>query len=864
MNTQYVSSNSSMGDPMHMMAGGMPEPNYPVPLDPSYPREMYQTRDVEAVVPAEQSLRPAQLPFNFDYINEMNYQSRSSPACDTSLFELHDPPLHNGYLDPELCEGLTRGLNIHKSNFPPNNPNKISQSGALQKAQRDLAWKLKSRHTADELISKGILLGREQSPNIIQKRIRLERAKTEDLLKKNLLARPPKGKLIDGNILKEFSGSPRLHQCQMSIMRKQIMKKLNEKISERPRAQALIKRGILCPPAPLLNECLQSLQNAKKLSAMMSQDSLHQSSSNNEFYKSHNVRFSTPHSFDQTSPSTVSAYELSHDDREQLQHQSLVEESSPDCSIVEESITNQDNSVLDNFTVSSKFPPQDESETSSRHSSLSKRINIRNPPNESTLKKDLISSSSLKTRSSKRPRKGIKTYKYHEYIPCPHSGNGLTKSKILEKTRLTKTALTESKSKNKSNLDVEVQQEQLLLQLHLLRQQYPDLMPGIYNDLVTQLSQIEGKEQIAKRRYTLDELESMTVTSLKVLCKEHSLPSTGKKAELVMRLKNTNNVLIDKEDLTETMVKPESNKVELESRKSLDISTDKEGDELTQTKNLDCVSEQININSPLSEISQYSAASPDSYTDNCNAQRTDCEDIAKMTSLSDPDHSVNEFNSLHTMDAVKFLDDSYTHIPNGLFSQNTIQSGNQRSSVNDVITKKQLTKYPIDNRISSSSLPSISGYQPKLPAISSHNKHNFNNIAEDSEVSDLLEQLDSFEKYEMNLNRSLPTYQPRPNVNYPYEGQYYPEFNNGIQMKPMGYDPNPYIEVPYTDNITCPPPYTPDMSMEWNTPLATNDPFSLNELNYDVNHLEYGGLGRSSEFQDIYHNSVPNSIDCDI
>ena len=72
-----------------------------------------------------------------------------------------------------------------------------------------------------------------------------------------------RGKLIDGNILKELSGSPRLHQCQMSIMRKQIMKQLNEKISERPRAQALIKKGILCPPAPTLNECLQRLETAR-------------------------------------------------------------------------------------------------------------------------------------------------------------------------------------------------------------------------------------------------------------------------------------------------------------------------------------------------------------------------------------------------------------------------------------------------------------------------------------------------------------------------------------------------------------------------------------------------------------------------
>ena len=62
----------------------------------------------------------------------------------------------------------------------------------MLQAQRDLDWKLKSRLSAEDLISKGILLGREQSPHILQNKIRLERAKTVDLLKKKILARPPK------------------------------------------------------------------------------------------------------------------------------------------------------------------------------------------------------------------------------------------------------------------------------------------------------------------------------------------------------------------------------------------------------------------------------------------------------------------------------------------------------------------------------------------------------------------------------------------------------------------------------------------------------------------------------------------------
>ena len=415
-------------------------------------------------------------------------------------------------------------------------------------------------------------------------------------------------------------------------------------------------------------------------------------------------------------------------------------------------------------------------------------------------------SSSLKTRSSKRSRKGIKTYKYHEYIPCPHSGNGLAKSKILGKTHLTKTALTVPKNKNKSNLDMEVQQEQLLLQLHLLRQQYPALMPKIYNDLVTQLSQIEEKEEAAKRKYTLEELESMTVTSLKVLCKEHNVPSTGKKAELIMRLKSSRTALVHK-DSTDYFIKPESSKVDLESRTSLELggnSPGGEGDDLSQSANLDSVPEQISINSPLSEVSQNSAASSDSYTENCsphNPQRTDCDDMSKVTSLSDPDRNIHEFNSMQNLGGVKFLDDSY-NIPCTVY---------QRSSADDVMNKKQLFKYTTDNRLtSSSSLPAINEFQPKLPSIPCHSKHNFNGITEDGGVYDLLQQLDSYEKYEMNLNRSLPAYQHRNETGYPYEEQYFSEgvhhgYNNDLPMKPVGYEQNSWSQGLFLRKHHLPP-----------------------------------------------------------
>ena len=505
------------------------------------------------------------------------------------------------------------------------------------------------------------------------------------------------------------------------------------------------------------------------------------------------------------------------------------------------------------------------------------------------MKKDLISSNSLKTRSGKKPRKNIKTYKYHEYIPCPHSGNGLTKNKILEKTHLNKTALSESKALNKNNLDMEVQQEQLLLQLHLLRQQYPALMPNIYTELVSRLSQIDGKEALAKRRYTLDELDSMTVTSLKQLCKEHSLPSTGKKAELITRLTACNRAIIDKEDLTEYAGSPSSNisKLEVENKRYMETGgrSPKETDEqIKQAINsLDSVPEQINnatISSPLSDLSQYSAPSSDSYVENYSPDNrhaainstTQCKELSKAASLTESEHGMlsNEFDSLPGVDAVKYLESSFNSMHNGLFmpesSYNNIQCEYQQrnpANIASTSTKKQLFKYHSGQMglNSSSSLPNINSYQQNLPPIPPHHT----SFSQDKAVSELLRELDSFEEYGMDMNRSIPTFQPRSNPTQTYEDPYYPglpapySYNCRVPMKPMEFDSNSYLDTPFPGDINC-PAYTSDICMDYNTPMASTDLFPYTEFPYN----NTNEMVRIDAFEDIYHNSMHTSIDCDI
>lgn len=190
MNSHYAPSTQPESESSRLLARHIPEQNYSGSIEPKYPREMYNM----------QANLPSRLPASLDcnYMNELNYQYRETTGTDSpglgSLYELRaDTPMQKEYLDPEMCEGFSRGLNIHKSNFLHTNPSKISQSCSLQKAQKDLAWRLQSRSTPEDLISKGILLGGvEQSPNILQSRIKLERAKTGDILKKKILARPSK------------------------------------------------------------------------------------------------------------------------------------------------------------------------------------------------------------------------------------------------------------------------------------------------------------------------------------------------------------------------------------------------------------------------------------------------------------------------------------------------------------------------------------------------------------------------------------------------------------------------------------------------------------------------------------------------
>ena len=81
--------------------------------------------------------------------------------------------------------------------------------------------------------------------------------------------------------------------------------------------------------------------------------------------------------FDETSPSSVHSREceISRDSAEQLRQEGTTSREA-DCTIVEDTDLNPDNSALDQFIVSSKFQCPEEAEPGFKRS-LSKKISIR-------------------------------------------------------------------------------------------------------------------------------------------------------------------------------------------------------------------------------------------------------------------------------------------------------------------------------------------------------------------------------------------------------------------------------------------------------------------------------------------------------
>ncbi|XP_040918549.1 myocardin-related transcription factor A-like isoform X2 [Toxotes jaculatrix] len=116
---------------------------------------------------------------------------------------------------------------------------------ACQSLRQVLQLKLQQRRTREELVNQGIMPPLKSSAAFHEQRRSLERARTEDYLKRKIRSRPERSELIRMHILEETSAEPSLQAKQLQLKRARLADDLNDKISHRPGPMELIHKNIL-------------------------------------------------------------------------------------------------------------------------------------------------------------------------------------------------------------------------------------------------------------------------------------------------------------------------------------------------------------------------------------------------------------------------------------------------------------------------------------------------------------------------------------------------------------------------------------------------------------------------------------------
>lgn len=115
----------------------------------------------------------------------------------------------------------------------------------LKDRKNVLQLKLQQRRTREELVSQGIMPPLKSPAAFHEQRRSLERARTEDYLKRKIRSRPERSELVRMHILEETSAEPSLQAKQLKLKRARLADDLNDKISHRPGPIELIHKNIL-------------------------------------------------------------------------------------------------------------------------------------------------------------------------------------------------------------------------------------------------------------------------------------------------------------------------------------------------------------------------------------------------------------------------------------------------------------------------------------------------------------------------------------------------------------------------------------------------------------------------------------------
>ncbi|XP_044035205.1 myocardin related transcription factor Ab isoform X5 [Siniperca chuatsi] len=146
----------------------------------------------------------------------------------------------------------------------------------LQERKNVLQLKLQQRRTREELVSQGIMPPLKSPAAFHEQRRSLERARTEDYLKRKIRSRPERSELVRMHILEvsstETSAEPSLQAKQLQLKRARLADDLNDKISHRPGPIELVHKNILSVNCPV-HSPLDSPKGAGGESSSLDEDS---------------------------------------------------------------------------------------------------------------------------------------------------------------------------------------------------------------------------------------------------------------------------------------------------------------------------------------------------------------------------------------------------------------------------------------------------------------------------------------------------------------------------------------------------------------------------------------------------------------
>ncbi|KAK9399893.1 MKL/myocardin-like 1 [Crotalus adamanteus] len=190
---------------------------------------------------------------NEDETLSVSLSAAPSPQSEAVANELQELSLQ-----PELTVGLHLGRNPNlpplserKNDWPEGEECNIFIHGTIKVLQ----LKLQQRRTREELVSQGIMPPLKSPAAFHEQRRSLERARTEDYLKRKIRSRPERSELVRMHILEETSAEPSLQAKQLKLKRARLADDLNEKIAQRPGPMELVEKNIL-PVESSLKEAL--------------------------------------------------------------------------------------------------------------------------------------------------------------------------------------------------------------------------------------------------------------------------------------------------------------------------------------------------------------------------------------------------------------------------------------------------------------------------------------------------------------------------------------------------------------------------------------------------------------------------------